>query len=66
VEVSKDEAKALSPAALFHSVVYRAMTQCAEDIGAANAILDPLHLGELPFIFSSLFMFLVLSGLDLF
>jgi hypothetical protein len=51
MEVSEDEAKALSLAALFHSVVYGAMTQCAEDIGATNAILDPLHLGELPFIF---------------
>ena len=51
VEVSEGEAKARPLATPFRSVVYQAMTRHSRDVGAANVILDPLHLGELPFNF---------------
>ena len=49
--VSEGEAEAQSPAALFWSMAFHAVTQRAEDAGATDAVLSPLHLGELPFIF---------------
>ena len=51
VEVSEGEAEARPPAAPFHSMVCRASARRSGDAGAADAILDPLHLAELPFNF---------------
>ena len=51
VEVSEGEAEARPPVAPFCSVVYRAIARRSGDAGATDAILDPLHLGELPFNF---------------
>ena len=51
MEVSEGEAEDRPPAASFHSVVYQASARCSGDAGAADAVLVPLHLGELPFNF---------------
>ena len=51
VGVSEDKAEARPPAAPFCSVVYQAMMQRTEDAGAADVILDPLHLDDFSFNF---------------
>jgi hypothetical protein len=49
VEVSEDEAEAYSPTASFQNMVFRPVVQRVVDVGAVDATLSPLHLGELPF-----------------
>jgi len=51
MEVSEGEVEARPPVAPFCSMVYQATARHSRDAGAANVILDPLHLGELPFNF---------------
>jgi hypothetical protein len=52
MEVSEDEAEAYSPTALFQSAAFWATTHHTKDVGASDAVPSPLHLGELPFVFT--------------
>jgi hypothetical protein len=52
VEVSEDEVVAHSPAALFQSMAFWATAHHTKDVGASNVVPSPLHLGELPFVFT--------------
>jgi hypothetical protein len=52
MEVSEDEAETYSLAVLFQSVAFWATAHHTKDVGASDVVPRPLHLGELPFVFT--------------